>query len=706
MGKLAKVLLIVVGLAVAGIVALAVLLPLYFDPNDFKDEIAAAAKDKTGRDLTISGDIGLTVFPWLGVELGQTSMSNAAGFGDKPFAEFDQAVVRLQLMPLLRGDIEVGRVILNKLRLRLAKNAQGVNNWQDIQAELAKDDEVEAAEEAKDEVEEDSGFQVKSLQVAGVEVNDAAIYWDDAQAGASYKFEDVNLETGTLIPGEPAPVTLDLVVGLAEPNVTGQVHAEAQINVDVEKEQYAANGLILELVAIGEGVPNGKQSIKLTADASADLVAQTLSLPNLVVNAAGGELTGSLTGKQIVDNPVLSGALKANNLSPRDILKTLGQDVPETADGNVLNNASLDVKFNGPLDNLQIKPLVAKLDDTNINGSASLTRNSPLVVGFDLNVDSLNLDRYLPPSEKPKQQSGDVAVSQAPPSEGKVKSDAGNKSDINDTEIPVDVLKTLNMDGQLKVKQLTVKGMKMNNVALDVESRNGRLEIKPLDAALYQGNADIRAVINANGTPAYALKTSIKSVQSGELLKDLLGHDKLSGLANVALDLTSKGNTVGAMRQSLNGGVNVEFLEGKIKGFNLGQMLRAAKARLKGEPAPPAEPQVTDFATLTLDGHITNGVMTRSDLNFKSPLFRVIGQGKLDLVREGIDYLARISVVDTLKGQGGADLADLKGITIPIRLTGNLFSPSYKLDIGTALQDKAKAELDALKAEKQAELEA
>ena len=166
MGKLIKILLVIVGLAVAGIVALAVLLPLYFDPNDFKEEISAAAKDKTGRDLTITGDIGLSVFPWLGVELGQTSMSNAAGFGDKPFAEFEQAAVRLQLMPLLRGEIEVGRVTLASLRLRLAKNAQGVNNWQDIQAKMAEEDKADTGKDKPAE-KKDSAFEVKSLQVAG-----------------------------------------------------------------------------------------------------------------------------------------------------------------------------------------------------------------------------------------------------------------------------------------------------------------------------------------------------------------------------------------------------------------------------------------------------------------------------------------------------------------------------------------------------------
>ncbi len=705
MGKLIKVLLIIVGLVIAGIVALAVLLPLYFDPNDFKEEIAQAAEDKTGRKLALKGDIGLSVFPWLGVELGETSLSNAAGFGEQPFAEFRSAAVRLQLMPLLRGDIEVGRVTLDGLRLRLAKNAQGVNNWQDMQAHMAKQDKADA-DKPKPEDKEPSRFQVKSLQVAGVEINDAALYWSDAQAGTNTKLESLNLETGTLVPGKPAPVEMDFVIALAEPNVTGQVSAKAQVNVDVEKERYAAEGLTLEVTAIGEGVPNGKQTISLSGDARADLAAQTLSLPNLVLNAAGGKLTGSVDAKQILNAPVLSGSLAGNNLSPRDIMQTLGMEVPKTADSSVLSAASLNVKFDGPLDNLQIKPIAAKLDDTSISGSASLRRSSPLVIGFDLNVDAMDMDRYLPPVDKPKAKDSGGTKS-APPSEGKVAKTDKDRGEINNTEIPVDVLKSLNLDGKLRIKQLTVKGMKMDNVALDVGSRNGRLEIKPLDAALYKGNADIRAVVDAStARPSYSLKTNIRSVQSGALLKDLMGDDKLSGLANVALNLTSSGKTVGSVRQALNGTVDVEFLEGKIKGFNLGQMLRAAHARYKGEPAPPPEPQVTDFAALTLNGAIQNGVMTRSDLNFRSPLFRVIGEGKLDLVKEGIDYLAKVSVVDTLAGQGGKDLEELKGITIPVRLTGDLFAPNYKIDLGGMLEAKAKAKVDAVKTEQKEKLRA
>ncbi len=702
MGKLIKVLFAVLGLVVAAGVALAVFLPMYFDPNDYKDEISAAVKDKTGRDLIISGDIGLSVFPWLGADIGSTKMSNADGFGDEPFAEIQQVAVRLKLMPLLKGDIEVGRIGLNGLRLRLAKNAQGKSNWEDLQAAGK---EEPAAESKGTDPAEKPGFEVKSLQLEGVDISDAAIYWSDASTNANYKLEDVNLETGVIKPGAPFPLTVDFVMNQQTPPLTTQVKLATTANIDVDKQKYGLKELVIDLTAIGEGIPNGKQTISLTADADVDLGAGTAALPNLVVLAAGGRLEGSVQATQIMSDPVLKGSVKGDKLSPRDILKTLGMTVPETADSGVLNNASINMKFNGKLSDLSISPLAIVLDDTNINGSASLRKNSPLVIGFDINVDGIDLDRYLPPVEEKKvKDSGAVAA--APSSQGSAAKKA-DSSELNNTEIPVEFLKTLNLDGTLKVKTLKVKGMSIDNVALLVESKAGVLDVKPLDASLYNGNADIRGRINAaSATPSYALKTNLRSVQSGPLLKDLMGDDRLSGLANIALDLTSKGKTVGAARQALNGTMNVEFLEGKIKGFNLVQMIRAAKAKLKGQPAPPEEPQETDFAVLSLSGIIQNGVMTSNDLNFKSPFLRVGGEGKVNLASEAIDYLAKVSIVGSGTGQGGKDLAELKGLTIPIRLMGSMTSPSWKIELGDALKDQAKAKLDAEKDKAKAELEA
>lgn len=116
-----KILLVVLGLLFGAVVALAVFLPMYFDPNDYKTQIAEKLKEKTGRDFSIPGDISLSVFPWLGLETGEVSMSNAPGFGSEPFASVKAAEISVALLPLLRKEIQIGSVMLDGLVLRLQK---------------------------------------------------------------------------------------------------------------------------------------------------------------------------------------------------------------------------------------------------------------------------------------------------------------------------------------------------------------------------------------------------------------------------------------------------------------------------------------------------------------------------------------------------------------------------------------------------------
>ena len=79
MKALLKIVAAAAALVVVLVLAAVVFVPLIFDPNDHKDEIAALAKERMGRDLTIQGDIGLTVFPWVGIELGVVELGNAPG---------------------------------------------------------------------------------------------------------------------------------------------------------------------------------------------------------------------------------------------------------------------------------------------------------------------------------------------------------------------------------------------------------------------------------------------------------------------------------------------------------------------------------------------------------------------------------------------------------------------------------------------------
>ena len=74
-------------------------------------------------------------------------------------------------------------------------------------------------------------------------------------------------------------------------------------------------------------------------------------------------------------------------------------------------------------------------------------------------------------------------------------------------------------------------------------------------------------------------------------------------------------------------------------------------------------------------------------------LLRLAGEGEVDIGRETLNYLLKASVVATTKGQGGQELADLSGITVPVRLTGTFAKPAYSIDFSGVAADLAKREL-------------
>lgn len=109
----------------------------------------------------------------------------------------------------------------------------------------------------------------------------------------------------------------------------------------------------------------------------------------------------------------------------------------------------------------------------------------------------------------------------------------------------------------------------------------------------------------------------------------------------------------------------------------------------KAEARAPATVEETDFSTLAVAATITNGVLETTLLDAASPLLRLEGGGKVNLVNETLDFLAKPTVVATATGQGGKELEALRGLTIPIALTGSLFDPKVRFDFKEALKTRA-----------------
>ena len=117
-----------IGLIVVALVCVVV----FVDPNDYRDDIEKLVEQKTGRELTLGGELKLSVFPWIALETGPASLGDGPGFGPEPFVSIKEAHVGVRLLPLLRGKIEVGNVKLDGARIRLITDESGRENWADL----------------------------------------------------------------------------------------------------------------------------------------------------------------------------------------------------------------------------------------------------------------------------------------------------------------------------------------------------------------------------------------------------------------------------------------------------------------------------------------------------------------------------------------------------------------------------------------------
>jgi AsmA protein len=160
----------------------------------------------------------------------------------------------------------------------------------------------------------------------------------------------------------------------------------------------------------------------------------------------------------------------------------------------------------------------------------------------------------------------------------------------------------------------------------------------------------------------------------------------------------------------LDGDIGVSLTDGAVKGINLAQSFRDFKSKIlnKSDQNQTANTnEKTDFSAMSGSIHFVDGIGHSDDLNLKSPFLRVGGSGSVNLRDSTLDYVATVNVVESIAGQGGVDLSQLKGISIPVRVTGPFNHLGYQIQFGkigadilkSALKEKAKPILEEKKKE-------
>jgi AsmA protein len=631
-----------------------------FDPNTYKPQIEKLVTEKTGRTLQLKGEIGMSLFPSIGLNLGEAELGNAPGFGEQPFAQVKEVRLNVAFLPLLKGKLDVDTVVLSGLQIDLQRNAQGVTNWDDLTKE--EKTQAPAAEKAPAQREEKAGVPPVELYVQGLKITDARLFFKDAQKGESLKLDPFNLETGSLAIGEPMPLSMDLhLVQGKDTDLVAKL--KASVVLDPAAQRYAMNDLKLDVTIKQPDLPKGEVSAKLSADASADLKSQTASLNKLLVEVLGLSLQGGVNAQKIIDAPSYEGDFKVASFSPRELMGKLGVEAPKTADPDVLKQAELGFHVSGTDNAVNLTGLKLKLDDSQMTGKAGVSNFAKPAIRVDLALDSINLDRYMAPEGK---ASGKTGGAGAP-------GGAAQSAADDDLGIPSDTLRTLDAIFKFRLGKLVMQKATLTDAAVTVTARDGLVNVDPFKAALYGGSFNTQASLDVRGkTPKFSVNNKLSGVESAPLLKDMYGDSYLSGKANMDAALTTQGNRVSDLKRALNGKLSLAFKEGSVNDSELSGQLNKVVALIEKRPYDPSQPKSTNFSSLTATAAIKNGLIDNRDLHLVAPKFQVRGLGTVNLVTDNVDYQLRLMQPDK---DGGTE-----HIYAPIDVKGSFANLSYRFN--------------------------
>ncbi|MGH1537095.1 MAG: AsmA family protein [Gammaproteobacteria bacterium] len=580
--KILKYILIAIPLLIILVIGVGAFFLSTLDLNNYKEQITSFVKEKTGRDLVITGEIKNSWMP-LGITLGNTSFGNAPGFGEQPMVSVNEVDVHVQLLPLLSGKINASKIKLNGLMANLQKNAQGVSNWDDLIPE----------ESTQDNKEEDSSEAPEiELAIKGIEISDAELLWQDDQTDTNVKISPFNLTTGELVDGKPTDVKLDLKLNNADPLMVADLKITAQAIMDSKAQTLKLNGLDIDLHSTGDSFPNGAMDLDLTSNVSGNFATQKYAMQDTKINIEG-------TGDAFPEGKI-------------DV------SMQTNIDADIANEA------------LSLSSLVVSMLDTQLTGNASVKSFSKPNVKFSLASELLDLDKLLPTSSA-EEKADSAPADENEPIELPTKS-------LRDMRVNGDIAV-----GKLIVSGMTMTNVKATVTAQGGLLQVTPMSMNLYDGSMKgKASVDVRGDIPKYALATDIANVAIDKL-SIDFLGEKQAY--IRGVSNLSLNIHTTGNSVAQLKQALGGKVNLKATDGALRDAKLAANVEKAAALLKRRDAKPSGEELV-FDELFGSYNIAKGIATNKDLTFASQVVNAKGEGTVDIGKSETDYKIAIGLSD------------------------------------------------------------
>lgn len=670
---LRKIVIGVVGVGVVVTGAMWAAATYFLDNATIAEQLKKETAQRFNRTLVFQGELQTKFFPKIQIVLPPTTLSFEGS--DKPQFTLNGAEVGVAVLPLLKGDVQFDAVVIDGLKGQV-NVSRFLKKIHERPTQEADSQTVTINESEKNNANQDSSF-IKNLEVASLEIRNAALTAYGLQSQKVYAVDSLNLSTGKLGLSGTTPVKFSTRFAEKTQGLSGQVAFNSTVAYDIKTMSVS-----MEKPSITVSANQKEQSISaevkanLLKYASKDVLAQGANITAKVNDVSGMGIFNSAETKQMQTwsleglnvnvsqadtvkaniNGDFAGEIEAFSLQS----KKLGGNVQAN-----LGHAVLQVPFNGqvsmtPGEKVDLK-LKGKLDNSPWESEVELVGfNVPTINGY-FTLDSFVADKWLKVSGQETKKVSSSTVS--------VISQAYAASTSN-----LDVLNRANGRFGIHVNTLKYQGLTVSNFDTTLSLSKGVLSFNNLLANACSGTFSGKGQINT--AEKWSFDLNAKGVDTQALMQALGSEAKLYGKANATVKLAGLGLEKTALLKSANGQISVSANNAVLKGLSLEKVGNAVKAKKVTGLIMKDEDQ-TRFSILSASANISNGVLNIHSLDGKTSVAEVKGNVTVGLIDESLSGLITAKLATSVDG---------RRISVPIKLGGTIQAPSYGIDLEAALK--------------------
>lgn len=680
-----------VGLIVLVVGGVAIFLST-LDVNKYKPQIVEAAKNATGRDLALKGDIKLGLGFNPSFSIADVTLSNAS-WGSRPeMVKVGRFEVQVALLPLLSQQVDVKRLVLMDTDVLLETDRQGRGNW-----EFAPPAAQPAQQQQRPAQQQAAGSAAPLPVVREVELRNVRFAFRDGQKNetTSAVLEKVLLNAdsassplkldvagsanaaplgevkfalaGTvcsverLLATSGSPCALDLTARVSDAvtaRVRGGIVAPTQargldINLAVDVPDLVKLGQLVkqDIPAIGP--------VKVEAQLTDGAPQNRPSIPRLSVTAGAAEtilatITGAIADPTNAPQRGVRLNVKAESRDLTGLFRALKQD-PAVA-GPLSFEANVAEPGPNRIDVTGLRLAVGRDNAVDLAGTINATLpagNAKPSVTANLQSQQIDLVKLFPPRPAQAQPARPAQPAQAArpaqPSDGRV---------IPNAPVPFEQLNAANANIAYRAGQIVTEAATLRNLNLQAAINNGALTVRPLTAEIEGGRVSIEATATA-AQKNFTKKVEVRQLDIGRILASRQLSDWFrGGVTSFDMNLAGRGDTARQLAASLNGDVFLNMGQGE-----LGQ----AAVRFVGEWLRSVAPGV---AAVQLGTSVRCGI---HKIDFQNG----VGTYRAGLIETGIMNARTSGTINLTNEQLG--LGQVVG-PVGLRIGGTFASPSVGLD--------------------------